>query len=71
MRVTTEMEQEALQYLNELRDSGDTNMLGAAHYVAAHFGVGRAESRAYLKMWMDNFQPSGEYEEIIDENQES
>lgn len=67
MRVTTEMEQEALQYLNELRDSGYTNMWGASPYVAEHFGVSRQESRDYLTLWMANFQPDGEYIEVIQE----
>jgi hypothetical protein len=71
MRHTTEFEQEVLQYLNELRDSGETNMFGAAPYVEAHFGMGRQEARGYTKMWMDNFQPSGEYHEVIDENQDT
>lgn len=71
MRNTTELEQEVLHYLNELRESGETNMMDGGRYVSAHFALDRYESRAYLKMWMDNYQPSGEYEKIIDENQES
>ena len=69
MRVTTEMEQEVLQYLNDLRDSGDCNMMGASPHVEAHFAMDRHEAREYVKMWMNNFQPSGEYLEIKSEEQ--
>ena len=69
MRVTTEMEQEVLQYLNDLRDSGDTNMFGAAPYVEAHFGMDRREAREYTRLWMNNFQPDGEYQEVKMEEQ--
>lgn len=62
MREASELEQEVLQYLNELRDSGDTNMFGAAPYVEAHFGVDRHEARVYMKLWRTNFNTDGNYE---------
>jgi len=64
MRNTTELEQEVLHYLNELRESGETNMMDGGRYVSAHFGMCRQEAREFIKMWMDNFQPSGEYEQV-------
>lgn len=69
MRNTTELEREIFQYLNELRDSGETNMLGARPYLEAHFAMDRLDARKYLTMWMNNFDPSGQYEQVKDENQ--
>ena len=46
--VTDEM----LEYLDDLRESGVTNMGGAAPYVAAAFDLGRSESLAELTYWM-------------------
>ena len=49
--VTDEM----LEYLDDLRESGVTNMFGAAPYVAAAFGLSRSESRAVHTYWMETF----------------
>jgi hypothetical protein len=63
-RNTTEQEQEALAYLNELRDSGTTNMFGARPYLANQFGLDKAESQRLLRLWMDNFDEEGNYEQV-------
>lgn len=39
-------------YLNRLRESGDTNMFGAAPYVEMEFGVNRREARTIVSDWM-------------------
>lgn len=44
-----------LAYLDVLRDSGLTNMFGAASYVAEHFGMPMAAARAILSYWMKSF----------------
>ena len=44
-----------LVYLDELRESGDTNMWGAAPWVATEFGLDRAEAKAVTIYWMDTF----------------
>lgn len=50
--VTDEM----LDYLDDLRASGVTNMFGAAPYVAAAFDhLSDAEARAVLSYWMRTF----------------
>jgi len=64
MRKTTPIEKEAMQYLNRLRDSGVTNMFGAAPYVQEEFGLDRAEARRILTLWMDNFNEEAEYDEV-------
>jgi len=66
MRPTTELEREVFQYLNDLRESGDTNMWGAAPYVEAHFAMTRNEARAMVTIWMSNFSESGDYDEVKD-----
>jgi len=47
---------EHLQYLDELRESGETNMFGAGPYLREWFGVTRSESHAILKYWMGTFK---------------
>ena len=44
-----------LGYLDSLRDSGVTNMLGAASYVQRHFDVPKKESVDILKYWIKTF----------------
>lgn len=47
--------QEQLEYLDELRESGATNMFGAAPYVETAFDVSRREATAILMVWMETF----------------
>ena len=65
-RKTTQDEQEVLEYLNELRDSGDTNMFGASPYVERRFGLPRNEARTLISLWMNNFKEDGNYETVKD-----
>lgn len=46
---------EVLEYLDELRDSGVTNMFGAAPYIEMTFGYDRNEARTALLYWMHTF----------------
>jgi hypothetical protein len=46
------MNKEYFQFLNELRESGDTNMWGASSYLEAEFGLDRREARRVLSDWM-------------------
>ena len=43
---------EEFEYLNRLRESGDTNMFGASPYLEAEFGLDRREARQVLSAWM-------------------
>tara|TARA_R100000278_G_C5476432_1_gene166582 strand:- start:568 stop:777 length:210 start_codon:yes stop_codon:yes gene_type:complete len=42
-------------YLEELRQSGVTNMFGSAPYLREEFGLGRRESIKIVANWMDNY----------------
>jgi len=47
--------EEHLEYLDDLRESGDTNMYGAGAYVQREFGVQIEDAREILVYWMDTF----------------
>ena len=47
--------EEAFVFLDELRDSGVTNMFGGAAYLADEFNLDKDVSRKILKKWMDTF----------------
>lgn len=46
---------EYFDYLNLLRESGVTNMFGAAPYLQNAFGLSRQESKKILSDWMNSF----------------
>jgi hypothetical protein len=46
---------EHLEYLDALRDSGATNMFGAAPYLQEEFALSKAEARSILGEWMRTF----------------
>lgn len=49
------VEEEYLHFLDGLRDSGITNMYGAAPYIEDAFGVTKQEARKILLYWMSTF----------------
>ncbi|NBW22776.1 MAG: hypothetical protein EBR82_84005 [Caulobacteraceae bacterium] len=49
------IKQEVFEFLDDLRDSGETNMYGAAPYIVEEFGVRHAEARVLLSAWMQTF----------------
>lgn len=42
------------KYLNELRESGTTNMFGAGPYLQDEFQLNREEARMIIVEWMQN-----------------
>lgn len=46
---------ETLVYLDELRESGVTNMYGAAQYIEEDCNFPRAKARQLLLLWMKSF----------------
>jgi hypothetical protein len=44
------------EYLEVLRDSGVTNMLGAVPYLMDQFGFTKDEARCWLAEWIKSFQ---------------
>lgn len=64
-RKTTLHEIEVMEYLNQLRSDGTTNMFGALPYIMQQFNdLGRKESQRILELWMSNFNDAGNYEEV-------
>lgn len=47
---------EHLEYLDELRESGITNMMGAGPYVINRFSVSRKEAQDIVIYWMESFE---------------
>lgn len=50
------LEDDYLVYLDELRESGITNMWGAAPYVQREFGLSRSDARVTVLYWMESFE---------------
>ncbi len=48
-------ETEVFEFLDELRESGITNMFGAAPYTEREFGIQRRDARELLADWMRTF----------------
>ncbi len=46
---------EYYQYLDELRESGVTNMYGAGAYLQDRFDLSKVEARDILTAWMKQF----------------
>ena len=42
-------------YLNDLRESGVTNMWGAGEYLVEEFGIDAAEAKEILVEWIKTF----------------
>lgn len=47
--------EEVFLYLDTLRDSGVTNMFGAAPYIGEAFDLSRKDAHALLKEWMQTY----------------
>lgn len=66
-RETTEQEREVMEYLNELRESGRTNMYGAGTYIEDRFTLDSREAKRILLLWMSNFNDEADYNYVEDE----
>jgi len=47
---------EEFEYLDMLRESGETNMWGAGTYLKSEFGMDGKSARSILGLWMDTFE---------------
>jgi len=47
--------EEYFAFLDDLRDTGVTNMFGARPYLQQAFGLTKQEATEILKKWMENF----------------
>ena len=50
------VDKEYFAYLELLRDSGVTNMFGAAPYLESAFDLSKSEAREVLSSWMESFR---------------
>ena len=50
------MKPEHKEFLDELRESGRTNMFGASPFLMDEFGLSKQEARAILSEWMASFK---------------
>jgi len=53
--VSADELQEMREFLNRLRESGTTNMFGAAVDLQEWFGLSKSVARNVLSFWMENF----------------
>ena len=53
--MAIKIEKEHKDYLNNLRESGVTNMFGAGIYLQEEFGLERREAKEILSQWMKLF----------------
>ena len=51
-----EIELAWLEYLDDLRESGVTNMFGAAPFLVDAFGMQSKDARNVLVYWMETFE---------------
>lgn len=51
--------QECFRFLDELRESGVTNMYGAGQYVQKEYGIDRQHATILLTAWMHAFDKDG------------
>lgn len=50
------MTQEHKEFLDDLRESGETNMFGARPYLMAEFSLDKNEAKEILMQWMASFE---------------
>ena len=58
-----EWTEEQLQYLDDLRDSGITNMFGAGPFLQYLFGLDRKQAHELLAHWMETYSDRHPIEE--------
>lgn len=63
-RKLQQHEKDVFEYLNDLRESGVTNMFGATPYIMEQFDMERDDAKMYLMAWMKIFDKDGNYDEI-------
>ena len=61
--TVTDEELEAFTYLDELRESGETNMFGAAPYLQSELGWSKREAETLTSRWMKEFSQWEEYKQ--------
>lgn len=67
-RNTTLFEKDVFGYLNNLRNSGVTNMFGSPIYVQEEFKTTKRQARILVSIWMANFNEQGDYNIVKDDH---
>ena len=49
------MENTVFDFLDELRESGKTNMFGAVPFIVERFNITKYDAQRHLIKWMENF----------------
>jgi hypothetical protein len=53
--ISAEDREDVFYFLDDLRDSGVTNMFGAVPYIQDEFGYDRTTSKSLLSEWMKTY----------------
>lgn len=53
--LITHTDEEVFLFLDDLRESGDTNMYGSGPYIRAKFGCGKTEATKLFIAWTESF----------------
>jgi len=64
----TKINDNHLEFLDRLRNSGETNMFGARPYVQKHFGLNTKDAGAILQQWMDTFSERSDKGEVNEDD---
>ena len=51
-----EMKSDVFEYLEDLRESGETNMFGATSYIVETFEISKSMAKKFLLDWMESYR---------------
>tara|TARA_R110000824_G_scaffold65022_1_gene169696 strand:- start:12591 stop:12818 length:228 start_codon:yes stop_codon:yes gene_type:complete len=51
-----EMKEDVFNYLDDLKESGETNMFGATPYIMETFEINKSMSKQFLTDWMESYK---------------
>tara|TARA_R100001244_G_C5107288_1_gene120270 strand:- start:147 stop:356 length:210 start_codon:yes stop_codon:yes gene_type:complete len=51
-----EIKEDVFEYLEELRESGETNMFGATTYVMETFEISKVMAIKFVSAWMETYK---------------
>lgn len=54
--ISKDEKERIFNYLEDLRESGQTNMFGAAPYIAEAFDLNKYQAREILSEWMNSYK---------------
>ena len=55
MKLIESMKNEVFLYLEQLKESGETNMFGAVPYLQQHFELDKKTAREWLLKWIKSY----------------